>query len=157
MEKSTGEINPNEYSVNLVTPTLGIHRVQGFHEGDIINIVYDANNYNYMVGADGEAARINTNNLSALFTFLLMQTSLSNDFLSIMSNLDRKTGFGTASLLFKDGWGNSVGASPVAWIEKMPDQNFQGAAGASIPSRSWALRCPHYEGIVGSSRRAGGA
>jgi hypothetical protein len=152
MAKRTGEINPNEYSL-----IWGTHQVKGFHEGDVITIVYDANSYNYLTGADEEAARINLVNNTVLITFLLMQTSLSNDYLSVAANIDSKTGGGAAQLLFKDNWGNTVGASPVSWIEKRPDQAFQGGQGASIPSRSWAIRCPHYEGIIGSSRRVSAA
>lgn len=144
---ATGQINPKEYSL-----IFGIHQIQGFHEGTIINIVYEANNYNPLIGADGEVSRILTNNQSALITVTLAQTSLSNDFLSVQSNLDRKSGTGALPLLFKDNWGKSAGVSPVAWIEKMPDQPFDGGAGATVQSRVWNIRAPLYEGIVGSSK-----
>lgn len=144
---ATGQINPREYSLYL-----GIHRIQGFHEGTVINIIYDALNYNMLIGADGEVSRILTNNQSALITVTLAQTSLSNDFLSVQSNIDRKFGTGALPLLFKDNWGKSAGASPVAWVEKMADQPFDGGAGATVQTRAWNIRAPLYEGIVGSSR-----
>ncbi len=147
MGKRTGEINPKEYSL-----TLGTHEVKGFYTGTIISIVRDANNYSYLMGADEEMARMNLNNLVTLFTIILHQTSDSNDVLSLISNLDRKTGKGAFPLLFKDGWGRSAGGAPVTWIEKDADQPFEGGADATPPGRTWPIRCAHYEGIIGGNR-----
>lgn len=147
MPKKTAEINPNAYDL-----ILGTHEVVGFYTGTVINVVRDSNNYNYIVGADQEVARINLNNLATLFTVILQQTSDSNDILSVLSNVDRKTGKGAFPLIFKDGWGRSAGIAPISWIEKDPDQPFEGGPDATPPGRSWTFRCPHYEGIIGGSR-----
>jgi len=149
---STGEINPNEYDLNLVSAA-GVHKVKGFQSGTSINIVYDANNFNFIEGSDQESTRILTNSAAALFTVILMQSSASNDRLSILSNLDRGAGVGAFSLSFKDNWGNTAGAAASAWIEKMPDQGFDFGPEATGQARSWLIRCAAYFGTVGSSRR----
>jgi hypothetical protein len=148
----TGDINPNEYSLDLVYAD-GAHKVQGFMPGTSLTIVYDAQNFNFLQGSDEESARVLLNNSSVLITAILMQSSESNDRLSALSNIDRSVGTGAFSLSFKDNWGKTAGASAVAWIEKIPDQGFDFGQEATIQPRSWAIRCAAYFGTVGSSRR----
>ncbi len=141
---ATGNLNPNEFSI-----IYGAHVIKGYADGTFINIVYNANTFEMMKGADGEAARVLTNDNSVTVTVTLLQTSSSNTVLSGFSNIDKKTGLGALPFLVKDNSGFTKGGGSVAWIQKDPDQSFS----KSVETRDWTFVIPHYEGIVGGNNQ----
>lgn len=142
--KETGQFDPSEFTI-----TYGKHTVGGFADGTFITVTRNANTFEFIKGADGEAARILTNDNSALVTITLLQTSRSNTVFSGYDNIDRKTGLGAQPLFIKDNFGDTVGGGSVAWIQKPADVS----AGKTIESRAWAFIVPHYEGVVGGNNQ----
>jgi len=139
---NTGQIDPAEFTI-----TYGTHTIQGYADGTYIGIVYNANTFEAMKGADGEAARVITNDNSVLITVTLIQTSQSNTVLSGLSNIDRKTGAGALPFFVKDNSGDTAGGGSIAWVQKDPDVTNS----KSIESRAWQFYVPHYEGVVGGN------
>lgn len=138
----TGTLDPSQYSI-----IYGAHVVKGYADGAFINTVYNANTWELVKGADGEAARVLTNDNSVIITVTLLQTSASNTVFSAFSNIDRKTGKGSLPMLIKDNAGLTAGGGSVAWIQKPADQ----ANSKSVESRAWNIVVPHYEGIIGGN------
>ena len=140
--KNTGQIDPSEFTI-----TYGTHTVQGYADGTYITVAYSANTWELIKGADGEAARVRTNDDSVTITVTLLQTAASNTVLSGLDNIDRKTGAGSLPLFIKDNNGDTQGGGAVAWIEKAPDINNS----KTVEPRAWVFRVPHYEGVVGGN------
>lgn len=138
----TGTIDPSEFSI-----TYGTHTIQGYADGTFINITYNANTFDPTKGADGEAARILTNDNSVTVTVTLLQSSASNTVLSGFSNIDRKLGTGSLPLFVKDNFGDTAGGGSIAWIQKDPDISNS----KTVESREWVFYVPHYEGVVGGN------
>lgn len=145
---TTREYNPKEISLIV---GLTNHLVSGFHEGAFLSIEYDVDNFKDLVGADGEGVRVNTNNFAAKITITLLQTSLSNSVLSILSNADRKLGKSAFPLTMKDNLGSTVNFAAQVWVMKMPTQSYD-----TTPSpRVWVLRTLQLDAFVGSNRVVG--
>lgn len=142
--QNTGQIDPSEFTI-----TYGSHTIQGYADGTYITITYNANTYDAIKGADGEAARVLTNDNSVTITVTLLQTSQSNTVLSGFSNIDRKTALGQKPLFIKDNNGDTQGGGSIAWIQKDPDVTNS----KSIESRAWTFYVPHYEGVVGGNNQ----
>lgn len=142
--KSTGQIDPSEFTI-----TYGTHTIKGFADGTYVNITYNANTFEPAKGADGEAARIVTNDNSVTLTVTLLQSSSSNTILSGLDNIDRKTALGALPLFVKDNLGDTVGGGSIAWIQKAPDVSNS----KTVEPRAWVFYVPHYEGIVGGNNQ----
>ena len=111
----SGEINPKEIQVNftsLVIPN-GSVDIAGWGDGVFLTIDYNSPGWNMFTGADGETARVRTNDNSALMTLGIMQTEESNDVLSLITNIDLISGKGAIRVLVKDAWGKTVNVAPV--------------------------------------------
>jgi hypothetical protein len=143
----TREINPKEVDIIIGGNN---HKVVGFQSGAYLDIAYDVDNFNDDVGPDGEGARIATNNFAADITITLKQTSLSNDILSVLNNVDRVAGKAAFPLTIKDNWGNTLNFSAQTWVKKMANQ----PQADSVQPRVWVLRTLHLNGFVGGNRSA---
>lgn len=97
------------------------------------------------VGADGEGARAKSNDKSGTITFTLIQTSLSNDFLSSLAALDELTNNGVGPLLIKDLNGDTIIAAGTAWVQKPADSEY----GKEIATREWVLETDDLNMFVG--------
>ena len=139
---ATGQIDPSEFTI-----TYGTHTISGYADGTYIGVTKNANTFDSVKGADGEAARVMTNNNSATITVTLLQTSQSNTVLSGFSQIDRKTGAGALPLFIKDNNGDTAGGGSIAWVQKDPDISNS----KTVEPRAWTFYVPHYEGIVGGN------
>lgn len=124
------------YDLRKVQCIFGPDIISGYAEGDGIEIEYDEESWTYTPSADGGGTRSKTNQLSAVITIHLMQTSPANQLLQNAWNADNVGNAGLRPLLIKDGSGNSLHASESCWVEKLPGSPYNRAAGP----RDWTLR-----------------
>ncbi len=92
--------------------------ITGFADGDFIEVERVSEAFKTTVGADGEAARSASADLSATAKITLLQTSLSNDAMSAAIALDRLTKANTGPFTLKDAGGSTLVNFPNAWIVK---------------------------------------
>lgn len=124
------------YDAKQVQVIVGGVAMDGFVAGSFVEIAYNEEQYKLVVGADGQATRSRTNNLSARITIHLLQTSGSNDVLNGFFIADGESPIGAVlPLMVKDNSGRSLYVSESAWIVKPPDAAFD----ISPTDRSWII------------------
>lgn len=124
------------YDPKKVTVIFGPVIMQGFAEGTFINVETQGDGITAIVGCDQEIVRnISPDSILKQITITLLQTSDSNDELSVLHDLDMKTGQGMYPLAIKDLSGRSVMMSDQAWITKKP--NWQRGKTASDGNLEW--------------------
>lgn len=136
--------DPTEVTVSFAGIVIG-----GYADGEFVRVEQESDDFSDVVGTDGEVSRSKTSDRRATVTFMLMQTSESNDLLSAISNLDRDTpgGAGVGALLIRDRQGRALYRSAEAWIQKPPDVSFDRAP----TNREWTIRCAKLERTDGGN------
>jgi hypothetical protein len=114
-----------------------------------VSVEQNEDSFSLAVGTDGDACRAKTNNRSARITLTLLQSSLSNDLLSAVHNLDilSPNGDGIGPFLMKDNSGRSLFAAEKAWIVKPPTSAFAREA----ESREWVIETDNLVQQVGGN------
>jgi hypothetical protein len=127
------------YDPDQVTVSFAGQNITGWADGEFVRIEQETDNFSDVVGTDGEVVRSKTNDRRATITFLLMQTSDSNDVLSALANNDLANSGGEEvnPFVVKDLQGRAIFQAENAWISKPPDVSFDREATA----REWTLRC----------------
>lgn len=136
------------YDADQISIVLGgIPISGGYADGEFLTIEQEENDFNIVVGTDGEVTRSKSLTRQAKITINLMQSASSNALLSALNQLDISTanGGGIVPFICKDRQGTSLYFGPQAWIEKPPDVKFDRTA----TPRSWTIR-------VGSLQRLDG-
>jgi hypothetical protein len=131
------------------TCTFGGIPIVGFAPGTYINIVTEVDQFNTIVGVDGEAVRTKTNNKAGYVEFTLLETSLSNDALTAVHQVDLNTpnGDGISILEVKDLYGLDGAFAEEAWIVKFPDSAY-----ADTPqNRTWRIYSHNLQRYVGGN------
>jgi len=124
------------YDPKKVVITFGGVPIQGFADGDFIEIAADdADGFKKQVGADGEVARAQSNNNTHNVTITLMQSSLSNPYLSNIRNTDKLLGKSCLPLSITDINGGSLHFWPQAWIKGDPTWGY----GKELKERQWTF------------------
>lgn len=121
------------YNPKKIQLAVGSHIVTGFADGTFVQVDRTADQFQVVVGADGEAARSASADKSGTVTITLMQTSASNDFLSNALTTDEDTNLNTMPLLMKDISGRTVVQAAEGWIKKYATVEL----GKEIVSREW--------------------
>jgi hypothetical protein len=142
MAKRTATIDPSR--VNLI---FGGVPITGFPDGTFISVEYDEDHFTKETGVD-LTTRVATNNYDATLTITLKQASASNDYLSSISELDRRQLAGVLPLLLKDSAGRTTLGSSAAWIRRNPTLAF--AKGQS-ENREWVLDVVDFVGLIGGN------
>lgn len=124
-----------EYDPKDILVTFGEILVEGFADGTFLVVEQNEDDFGIYVGADGQATRVATNNNSAKVELTLSQSSPTNDLLSAMSKLDRKTGQGVRPLLVKDLNGQTLLLLPTAWIKRRPRREYA----KTVSGRMWTF------------------
>lgn len=137
--------DPNEVSILVC----GLPIDGGFGEDTFIEIDQDSNDFDDVVGTDGDVTRSKTNDRRATITLTLMQSSVSNALLSALNNIDRRksNGAGVGPLLIKDNQGTTLFAAEKSWIAKPPTAGF----GKKANERAWMIRCASLERFDGGN------
>jgi hypothetical protein len=108
------------YDPRLVTVIFGGMPIDGFADGTFVGVEPSADRYTRVVGADGEVTRAKSVDNSHIVTITLLQSSRSNQFLSLVAQADRITSKGVLPLEIVDGSGSTVLAWSQAYIAKDP-------------------------------------
>lgn len=136
-----------EYNPGDVVITYGGRVISGFADGTFVNVSRNENAWSLQVGTDGEGTRSKSNNRSGQFSFSLMQSSDSNEYLSGLALVDEQSGDNALPLQVKDNSGTSIYNAETAWIVKVPDSEFSREAGP----REWVLETDVLVSFVGKN------
>lgn len=123
------------YDPKNVSMIIGSHIVTEFEDGTFINVERNNDTWAIKKGASGETARAKSNDRSGIFTFTLLQTSLSNDFLSALAITDETSNNGVVPVVIKENGGTTVASAVEAWIRRPSAVEFSKTVGA----RQWIL------------------
>jgi hypothetical protein len=133
------------YDPKKVVVSVGGVPISGYADGTFVNISRQNDAFTSVAGADGEVSRAKSNDKRGEMTLTLLQTSLSNDVLSGIAQLDEKSNLGVVPVIVKDISGLSTYFAGSAWIKKMPDSGF----GKEIENREWVFELAEMEVFVG--------
>jgi len=124
------------YDPRKVIVTFGGMPIGGFAGGTFINVTASADRFTKVVGADGEIARSKSADNTHEVTITLMQSSMSNRYLSTVEQLDKLASQGILPLTITDLNGGTLKFWPQAWITKDPDLGFA----AELTDREWTFQ-----------------
>jgi len=127
--------NVTTYDPKRVIITFGGIPISGFASGTFINATPSSDRFSKVVGADGEVSRSKSADETSEVTITLLQSSLSNQYLSGVESLDRLTDKGILPLTITDLNGGTLKFWPQAWITKAPDLGFA----AEHTDREWTF------------------
>ena len=126
------------FSVKDLDVIAGVYPITGFDD-DMIRVSQNEDISSSKQGASGEVCRILRVKPLRTITLSIMQTSISNDYLSILLNIDRKLNK-TVPFTVLDRSGRTVMEAPYSWVMKFADFDF----GGEHKVREWTL-----EAVVG--------
>lgn len=109
----------------------------GYVDGTFVRITKDVKPFSKVRAMDGEQARMYFDDAGYKVELTLMQSSGSNNILSMIYNVDTATHMGKFPLFIKDGRGQTTFLAGVAWIEEIPEVIF----GTELSERKWVFGC----------------
>lgn len=127
--------------------TIGGVPMSGFADGTFLEITPDTQQFTKVIGADGFATRVKTNNYGAVMTLTLSQSSPSNDVLSSLLAADRLSNTGVVPILVRDLSGTTVIFSATGWIQQFPDTSYAN----TINNRAWVLDLVDIDVFIGGN------
>ena len=137
-----------DYDPKKVTLTLGAHTAQGFADGTFITVARNNQMWTVHSGASGETARSKSNDRSGTIELVVMQTSLTNDFLSAQVALDESSlNSGKFVLGLLDSNGITVCGAVEAWVQQQPSAEYS----KEISDRTWIIETGDLEMFVGGT------
>jgi len=124
------------YDPKKVIVTFGGVPLTGYADGKFIEIsANDPDGFKKQVGADGEVGRAQSSDNTHNVKVTLMQTSLSNNYMSGVRNSDKLTGKSCLPLSITDINGGSLHYWPQAWIKGDPTWGY----GKELEERQWEI------------------
>lgn len=133
--------DPKEVSV-----IFGEYIIRGFSDSQI-TVARDNPQYEMVIGADGEATRVKSNDKSGTITITLQQGSPSNDDLSTIALADELSNGGLRPFFMKDNLGTSLFSAVSAYIEQIPEAAY----GKTANDRTWIIRTDNLVAFLGSN------
>ena len=121
------------YNPKDIVITFGGYPLTGFADGTFLMVAPKNDRFTPVSGADGEAARAKSNDKTYEVTLTLLQTSLSNNYLSGILALDDISNEGKLPLLITDVRGTTLFSFLQAWIRIPPTSEFS----KEISNREW--------------------
>ena len=119
---------------------MGILIDSGYADGEFLTIEQEANDYDLVMGTDGQGGRSRSNNLAATLKLKLMHTSDGNTFLGALrtAGLLAANGADIGPLLIRDRVsGTCMYTAANCWIAKPPDVSYDN----KVTMRDWELLC----------------
>lgn len=132
------------YDPKKVILTVGGTPISGYTDGTFLQVTPNSPTFTRSVGADGEVVRSKSNDNTHTITITLQQSSISNDYLSILADADKKTNRGMVPVNIKDANGTSQAFWPQCWVESDPDWNYD----KEHQERSWVLHTGQQTGAT---------
>lgn len=108
------------YDPKKFTLIVGGYIMTGFGPEDFVEVERDEDAYTKKVGVSGEVARVRNLNRAGVITLRLMQSSPSNDALSLLATLDEFADLGAVPILARDHSGRSLFTSVFGWVKRFP-------------------------------------
>jgi hypothetical protein len=139
--------NSLTYDPSQVTVTFLGANIHGFIDGSFVKAERDEDAFFKQVGADGEWARAKNKNKGGKVTFILQQTSVSNDTMATAAKLDELGNGGHGALIIKDLNGTTLLNSKEAWVQKMAPLDLAKELG----QREWVLDTGELDIFVGGN------
>ncbi len=140
--------NTKDYDPKKVTITVGSHILEGFADGTFVTVSRTNQTWTVKSGASGEHARAKSNDRSGTIELTLMQTSASNDFLSLLMALDESSASGgKLPFTLLDAHGKTAVGAAEAWIRQPPSVEY----GKELGDRVWTLEAGDIEFFVGGT------
>lgn len=131
---------------NVIISVGGVN-ISGFADGTFLEITADTQQFTKVIGADGFATRVKTNNYGGVLTITLAQSSPSNDVLSALLNADRVSNSGVVPILIRDITGTTIIFSASGWIQQLPDTAY----GNTINNRAWVFDLAEMDVFIGGN------
>lgn len=122
------------YSPSEVQLTFGGYTVTGWQS---ISITRSVDAFKPVRGIRGKHTRVRSIDTSCTITVTILQTSMSNDVLCRIHDLDLEYGSGRIELLLKDMGGTGVFSSAEAYVLGYPEVVYSG----EFEYRQWRLFC----------------
>ena len=142
------------YDPEQIQVIVGGTLVGGFAEDEFVEVERDVDSYTKYVGCGGEVARILNANRSGRVTLRLMQSSPSNDELSLLEELGEiavlagvGVGIGAVPLLIRDRGGSTLFTAVFCWPKRFPKVIWK----KEVEVREWVLDTSTLYGFVGGT------
>lgn len=135
------------YDPKNVKLVFGVVLVEGFAEGSMVNVQYNADRFTLQSGSDGESSRSASNNNSARITVNLMPGAASNIGLGAALTADKATGAGIFPLALTDLSTGTTFIAKDAWIVRDPGYDYQTEA----QSREWIFETDNLDSVYGAA------
>lgn len=129
----------------------GGRTLSGFEDGTGVTVARDNDMWTKKNGADGKGIRSKSNDRSGTVTFVLMQGSSDNEFLSEIAAADELTNGGVRTFTMTSQSDTDKFAAETMWIKKVPESPFAKEAG----SRTWVLETDDLSVFVGKNKQEG--
>lgn len=147
-------VKTKDYDPLKVSILLGSHIAGGFADGTFVTINRNNQAWSLVRGASGESARAKSNDKSGTFELTLMQTSITNDFLTSKMLLDEAPGsLGKFPVVITDAHGLTVLAATEVWVQQPPSVEY----GKEMSDRVWTLEAGDIDFYVGGTLLQGEA
>jgi hypothetical protein len=135
--------NPADVLVSLA----GLHTVTGYADGSFIKIRKDMKPFEKLRTMGGEISRIYMQDDGFRVELSLMQSSTSNNILSMLYNVDIATRIAKFPVIIKDLSGSTTFVSLTSWVEEIPEVEL----GNTLKERTWVLFCTEATLMVGGN------
>jgi hypothetical protein len=128
----------NTYSPkDVIISIAGLHTVQGYADGTFVRVTKEMKPFTKVRAMDGEQSRMYSDDDGYKVELTIMQSSSTNNILSMLYNIDTATRIGKFPLFIKDSLGQSSFMAGTAWIEEIPQLTF----GNGMETRTWVFGC----------------
>lgn len=136
------------YDPKQIHVIVGGSIIGGFAEDEFVEVERDVDSFTKYVGCGGEVARIKTTNRAGKITLRLMQSSPSNDELSLLAELDETfLNAGAVPMLIRDQGGSTLFTSVFCWVRRFPKVIWK----RNVEMREWVLDTASLITFVGGS------
>src|ERR1035437_9000029 len=122
--------------------------MSGFAENSVVDVERINGMFSLQMGADGTSTRSKSNDKSGRITLHLMQTSASNDIMSLFALIDETIDSGGKfPVMIKDLGGRALHSSDEAWVVGMPKSGNTNKAGP----REWMIETGNLDWFEGDN------
>jgi len=132
---------------DVIVSIAGLHTVTGYPDGVFVKIQKDTKPFEKTRAMNGEISRIYSQDDGFRLELTLMQSSPSNNVLSVLYNVDLATRIGKFPVIIKDSKGQTNFISLTTWIEQLPDVTFSNG----MELRTWVFGCADATIFVGGN------
>ncbi len=138
-----------EHNLDEWTISLGGAIFDSFGASTVLSITQEPI-YTKVVSGDGRVTRSKTLDRSATISITVMSSSMANDFMTALANVDMlgKNGAGVVPFLAVDGSGRAVYEASKAWISGWPDIEV----GREAAEYTWTIEASKLVRYDGGSR-----